>query len=114
MQIGTTPVYTTPAYSSPVNTTCYGYGTFAQCTSTGGQVYGGQTYGGQVYSYDANAGLRRNVLDQCMASQGYRAVSFPTCTSEQARAGVISPNARPLPAASDVLCANDNGYVLRR
>lgn len=69
-QIGTTPVY-----STPITTSCYGY----TCTTSGGQVYGGNTY-----SYDANASLRSEFEDRCMATKGYSSTILPSCPANLA------------------------------
>ena len=101
-QIGVTPTYVTP-----VSTTCYGSGYSTYCSSTGGQIYGGN-----VYSYDANAGVRANVMQQCMARRGYQLISFPSCTTAQQEIGVIPRGTNPLPPASSILCLTDTGWVL--
>ena len=84
----------TPTYVSPVQTNCYGTGYSMQCYSTGGNVTGGN-----IYSFDANSGLRTDVISQCMGQQGYQLVEFPQCDSSGAaqatnysRLPAISPN----------------------
>jgi hypothetical protein len=64
-QVGTTPMYVTPRQTS-----CYGY----SCTTTGGQVLGGD-----IYSYDANASLRSDYYNRCLAAKGYSVVTLPMC-----------------------------------
>lgn len=73
MQVGQTPTWTTPQQTSCYGTN-YGYGTQANCYTTGGQTYGGQTY-----SYDANEALRKQVADQCLARKGWRLINLPAC-----------------------------------
>ena len=66
---------TTEIYTTPIQTTCQPLGNGqTRCTTTGGQVMGGQ-----VYSYDANADLRRDYVNRCMAGKGYSAASVPSC-----------------------------------
>jgi hypothetical protein len=113
MATGQTPIYTTPTYVNPSYTNCYGSGYSASCTTTGGGVSGGQTYGGQLYNYDANATLRSQVQNQCMANKGYQLVVLQTCNTEQSALGITPINSRPLPDASKILCATGQGYVLK-
>lgn len=71
-----TQISTIPAVVSPTYTSCRpGYGGNVSCTTTGGQVYGGG-----VTSYDANAGLRHQVVAQCMESKGWQKITLPYCT----------------------------------
>ncbi|SFP60293.1 hypothetical protein [Tranquillimonas alkanivorans] len=87
-----TQIRTTPISRTPVVTRCNDDGT---CVTTGGEVTGGNTY-----SYDANAGLRTRVLNQCMAARGYRRVELPYCAGD---APPLVP-AR-LPALTPATCA---------
>ena len=103
MAIKATPAYTTPVYSTPVKTNCHPQGTDTTCTTTGGQVYGGDTYGGRTYSYDANEPLRERVVMQCLSRRGYRRVTLPVCSEEQAKGAIPLRGAR-LPFIDKVLC----------
>lgn len=82
---GVTPTYTTPLQTSCNSTnygnlSTYGYGgsyrggSNTTCTQTGGQTYGGGTY-----NYDANSGLRRESVLNCMANRGIRLARIPAC-----------------------------------
>ncbi len=42
--------------------------------------------GGEVRTFDANAGLRQRVLNQCMSDAGYRFVELPACSQAIKRA----------------------------
>jgi hypothetical protein len=42
--------------------------------------------GGEVRTWDANAGLRSRVVNQCMARQGFSYVELPACSQGVARA----------------------------
>ena len=92
-QIGRTPLVQTPPQTS-----CYRSGDKTRCTTTAGRIYGGE-----VYSYDANAGLRDDVVAQCMAAQGYRRIAVPRCTDAQVKSG--TPIAGTLPTLTESSCA---------
>lgn len=100
--------YTTPVYRTPSNIQCTSYGYTTSCYDYGGQVYGGDTR-----IYDANEELRGQVVRQCLARKGYSVVTFPACTSEQKKKGIVSIAANRLPPSNTILCATDGGYVLK-
>lgn len=100
--------YTTPVYRTPSNVQCTTIGNYVSC-----QEYGGQVYGGDVQTYDANAELRDRATVQCLARKGYGVATIPVCTKEQQEQGVVSFQSGRLPAATNVLCAIDGGYVLK-
>ncbi len=100
--------YSTPVYRTPSNVQCSSYGNYVNC-----QEYGGQVYGGDIQSYDANAELRLRATQQCLGKKGFGIATIPACTAEQAKQGVVSFRSGRLPAASNVLCAVDGGYVLK-
>lgn len=54
--------------------------------------------------YDANAGLREDVAQACMAEKGYIQVRLPACQSPQGQTITVN-TAAPLPALSDTSCA---------
>ena len=87
-QVGVTPRYTSPVY-------CNTYGNVSSFGSVNASTNctGGNTIGGNAYSYDANAELRIEIQDQCMAEKGYLTTSFPIpiCKSEQIPAGYVNP-----------------------
>lgn len=63
--------------------------------------------GGEVRTWDANAGLRSRVLNQCMADKGYSYVDLPACPQgvrNAAPAGVTTV----LPRLSPNSCAIRN------
>lgn len=91
-QLGSTPVRVTPPRRQ-----CFKSGDDLRCITTPGQVYGGRPY-----SYDANAGLREDVVRQCMAARGYRAISLPACSASQRRGPIID---RGMPALTEASCA---------
>jgi hypothetical protein len=91
-QIGRTPVRVTPPRQR-----CVRAGDRVQCLTTPGQVYGGQSY-----SYDANAGLRADVVTQCMATRGYRAVRLPACRGAAAEGPIRDSG---MPALTEASCA---------
>ncbi len=47
---------------------------------------GGYFYPGDVYSVDVNAGLRRDLLNRCMAARGFSPVELPRCRTGTAPA----------------------------
>jgi hypothetical protein len=75
-----TQIAVTPTYVTPVETDCYTRDNKMQCITTGGEVRGGDTY-----TYDANKGLRKDVVTQCMQKHGYQSISLPSCNSAQAK-----------------------------
>jgi hypothetical protein len=103
-----TQVGVTPTYSTPVQTYCNntGYGTVS-CTS-----YGGDVYGGNVYSYDANQGLRNQVMEQCMARRGYALLSLPVCSPDQAAKAKLSASRLPAISETSCLVQTGSGYVV--
>lgn len=103
-----TQIGVTPSYSTPIQTYCNntGYGTVS-CTS-----YGGDVYGGDVYSYDANLGLRNDVMAQCMARRGYTAVSLPVCSADQAATAKVAGSRLPAISETSCLVQTNSGYVI--
>jgi hypothetical protein len=99
---------TTPIYRTPSNIQCTTYGNNTSCRD-----YGGQVYGGDQVTQDVNASLRVQVTQQCLAKKGISVLSFPTCTTEQKKGGIISSRTGRFPPAANVLCLADEGYVLR-
>lgn len=99
---------TTPVHRTPSNVQCSTYGNYTSCHD-----YGGQVYGGHQVTQDVNASLRAQVTQQCLAKKGISVISFPACTSEQKKGGVISSRTGRFPPAANVLCLTDEGYVLR-
>lgn len=75
------------------------YPGYVRCNN-GGQCYrtGGYFYPGEVYSVDVNAGLRRDLVNRCMARQGYSPVELPRC-----RAGTGSDGAADQTARTDTM-----------
>lgn len=72
------------------------------------------TYGGDVRSYDANSGLRGDVLDQCLIEKGYQQAAVPVCPESVIPANVgdiIGPMVRA-PAAG--ACAVEFGTASNR
>lgn len=66
-----TVVTTSPSYTTPV-----------QCNTIFGNISctGGDTYGGNVSSYDANAGFREEIRDDCLSEKGIIQLSdLPKC-----------------------------------
>jgi len=59
---------------------------------------------GYTESYDANAGLRARVVEQCMAQAGYRPVALPQCDPDRVRAADIAAEA-PQPRLDGTSCA---------
>ena len=88
-----TQVGTTPRYTSPVICNTYGNVSSFGSVNASTNCSGGNTYGGNTYSYDANAQLRREVANRCMADKGYLTTSFPIpyCRPEQIPAGYVNP-----------------------
>ncbi len=102
-----THVAQNPAYRVPVTTTCYNSGGTYSCYQSGGQVYGGD-----VYSYDANASLRKEVMNQCMAQKGYRLITLRSCEDADLKRGL--PSYQLLPPLNANSCAHQvpsGGYV---
>jgi len=64
-------------------------------------AYGGNTYGGQTYSVDANAGLRQNVIQQCMAKRGWQLVNLPPCGVNEHNTYLENPAAYRKPKSVD-------------
>jgi hypothetical protein len=110
--VRSTPGYVTPVQVSPISTQCFGTGAYRTCTTTGGTVSGGQVIGGGVQSYDPNTALRDQVTEQCLIRKRYELLSFPTCTSEQAKRAISARSIR-LPAKEGVICvtADRSGFV---
>lgn len=74
--------------SDPARTYCSNYGRNVSCSS----------YGGTVSSYDANSGLRGDVIDQCMSGKGYQRTPVPECPSSVVPDNVVAlmgPMVRP-------------------
>ena len=94
-QIGQTPVY-----GSPMQTYCSGT-YYVTCTT-----YGGNVSGGNLYSYDANAGLRDDVMEQCMGRKGYSRVELPVCSTEVA--SKITSYPATLPKLTETSCLIDH------
>lgn len=101
-QLGQTPVYYTP-----VQTQCYGYGSSVSCTQTGGQ-----SYGGNVYSYDANAGLRSRVTQQCMMNKGYQLINIRKCEDKDLKGGIRSYSVLPQLTPNSCYVNAPSGTVL--
>lgn len=101
-----TQVGVTPTYVTPVETTCYTVDNKMQCTTTGGQVRGGNTY-----TYDANDGLRKDVITQCMQKLGYQSISLPSCSPAQAK---LAKTYKLLPEISANTCVTkaSTGWLL--
>jgi hypothetical protein len=102
-QVGTTPMYVTPRQTS-----CYGY----PCTTTGGQVLGDD-----VYSYDANANLRSDYYNRCLAAKGYSVVTLPLCPSttvvpEQLKQTLMTQVRAPAEGACIIDVTNRVGNLL--
>ena len=95
VQTGTTPTFTTPT-----QTNCYTIGNSVQCYTTGGQ-----TTGGQAYSYDANAALRQDVVQQCMADRGYTFSAIPICPERIVTAEIRRQLSGQLRPATEGSCA---------
>lgn len=76
-----------------------------QCT-----VYPGYYLPGRTYTVDANAGLRKRVEVQCMATKGYAPVDIPACPDRIVRAAPPGVTAT-LPALTPQSCVikNTNG-----
>lgn len=72
------------AFTTPSNVSCNP--TTSSCTVTGGQTIGGQTY-----TVDVNAGLRSQVIRQCMAKRGWQLVTLPNCSAERYSAYLADP-----------------------
>ena len=64
-------------------------------------------FGGQVRTYDANAGLRQRVLNQCMTDAGYRYVELPACSAGVKRAAPVAATT-VLPQLAPNSCAIRN------
>jgi hypothetical protein len=95
-----------PTYAVPSTTNCYNLGTVISCSQSGGQVYGGDTY-----SYDANAGLRSEVTNQCMAKKGYTYIALRSCTSTDMRGGIPSYTTVPRLNANACAYKFQNGFI---
>lgn len=110
-----------PTFTTPLQTNCtsngygsvngYGYGASyhtsgnTMCTQTGGQTYGGGTY-----QYDANAGVRKQAVHQCMARSGNRLVNIPACPRGTDLSGQdIEPKFRPLSERTCYTLSGENG-----
>lgn len=98
MQIGTTPIYV-----SPGRTVCY-TGTFG----TDCYEHGGNVYGGIPYSYDANAGLRDEMVARCMQDKGFARIELPVCAASRA-AAVVPPDRFPALSANSCAVKGENG-----
>jgi hypothetical protein len=64
--------------------------------------------GGEVRTWDANAGLRNRVLNQCMTRQGYTYVELPACAQGVRRAAPAGATT-VLPRLAPNSCAIRNG-----
>ena len=75
-----TVIQSSPSYTTPI--TCGpSYGGFNSCT-------GGDTFGGGISSYDANAGLREQVRNDCITSKGVvKITSLPKCPKKWSLGG---------------------------
>ena len=107
-QVGVTPRYTSPVY-------CNTYGNVSSFGSVNASTNctGGNTIGGNAYSYDANAELRNEIHNQCMAEKGYLTTSFPIpiCKSEQIPAGYVNPRTiLQIPIRGSCVIEGDNQY----
>ena len=58
----------------------------------------------QYERFDANAGLREDVAQACMADKGYTQARLPACQSPQGQKITVN-TAAPLPPLSDESCA---------
>ena len=78
------------------------------CDSRGRCSYGpGYYIPGDVYTYDANAALRNQVTQQCMAQKGYARVELPRCSGSVAQS--VQPGiTRVLPPLSQSSCVVKN------
>ena len=56
------------------------------CDSAGNCTVVYDRVGGEVRTYDANAGLRARVMNQCMANKGFTYVNLPACSQGVKRA----------------------------
>lgn len=102
-QLGMTPVYTTPAQTY---CTSGGFGS-VNCTT-----YGGDVRGGDIYSYDANTGLRQQVMAQCMARRGYQLISLPVCAPEKVRNVEVDQSRLPKLTENSCLVQTSTGYAM--
>jgi hypothetical protein len=74
-----TQIASIPGYSTPVSCSDY-------------SCQGGSSVGGTTWTYDANTGLRNDVYNQCMYSEGYEfnTQPIPVCRPEQIPASYVS------------------------
>jgi len=78
------------------------------CNSAGQCTYrGGYWVPGRTYTVDANASLRGQLLDRCMAQRGYAPVSIPQCPQSVADAAPVAAT-RTLPRLTPDSCAIKN------
>jgi hypothetical protein len=87
------------------------YPGYRVCQNDGRCYYrGGYFFPGEVYTVDGNLGLRKRVLQQCMANQGYSPVTVPNCPNA-VRSKVPVAATQVLPQLSEQSCAirNDDG-----
>lgn len=71
---------------------------------------GGFFVSGEVYSVDVNAGLRQELVTQCMQRLGYSPVRLPRCTTAAGQTGAQSlPDRQPPLTKGSCLRKDDSG-----
>lgn len=78
------------------------------CDSAGNCTVVYDRVGGEVRTYDANAGLRQRVLNQCMTNKGYTYVTLPACP-QAIRNAAPAGATTVLPRLAPNSCAIRNG-----
>lgn len=78
------------------------------CDSAGNCTVFYDRVGGEVRTWDANAGLRSRVLNQCMADKGFNYVDLPAC-SQAVRNAAPAGATTVLPRLAPNSCAIRNG-----
>lgn len=78
------------------------------CDSAGNCTVVYDRVGGEVRTYDANAGLRARVLNQCMSNKGFTYVNLPAC-SQGVKNAAPAGATTVLPRLAANSCAIKNG-----